>query len=71
MVTPGFKLPFDDSAVTDDDAPDNMEEDTVVAAAMLREKLVHFNDDFETVQVPYQEDVYGRHPRDLDFDDHG
>ena len=38
---------------------------------MVRKKLVHFNDDIETVQVPYQEDVYGRHPREFDFDDHG
>ena len=48
-----------------------MEEDTVVATAMVRKRLVHFNDDLEIVQVPYQQDVYGRHPRDFDFDDHG
>ena len=70
MVTPGVKLPFNDTAVTDDDAPDNMEEDVVVATAMVREKLVHFNEDIETFQVPYQEDIYGRHPREFVFDYH-
>ena len=72
MVTPGVKLPFDDSAPTDDEVPDHQEEERDVVATVARGKpIVRFNDDPDIVHVPFQVDTYGWHPRDYDFDAYG
>ena len=66
VVTPGVKLPFDNSAPTDDDTVDEPE-DTVMSPIMRRRRLIKFNDSVDVQWVPDQQTTYGRHPRTFDF----
>ena len=70
MVTPGVKIPFDDSAPTDDTTDDAMEE-AVVGATVARERLTKFSDHVEVYDVPCQLTIYGRHPKTFDFNADG
>ena len=68
VVTPGVKLPYDESAtiddITNDDdiGPDNM----VVASMTDCKRLVKFSKLVEEHEVPCQVDTYGLHPRVFD-----
>ena len=71
MVTPGVKLPFDESAATDDTTNDDEADDNMVATIMERKRLVKFNDAIEVHDVPYKIDINGKHPRHFGFNAQG
>ena len=72
VVTPGVKVPYEEADV---DATDGKLDDHILDAAVnalhRRVRMVKFDDDIETYDVPTQLDVYGAPPRTFDFDQNG
>lgn len=72
MVAPGVKLPFDESAPTDDSTDNIVEDlDAMVAATAVRKREVSFSSSVRVHEVPYQHEVYGKHPRTFYFNSKG
>ena len=69
VVTPGVKLPFDDTASEPDDPMDDAIPEQHVN--VIRERLVKFNPHVITHEVYDQLTTYGAHPREFDLDKRG